>query len=379
MSIAEILSPQSAGVRAEHVPVVVIGAGQAGLSVGYHLARRGIRFVILDANERVGDAWRTRWDSLRLFTPSQFDGLDGMPFPAPAGSFPTKDAMADYLEDYADKFKLPLRMRTRVETLMRVDGRYIVVAGEKCFETEHVIVAMANYQTPRTPAFASELDPRIVQLHSNDYRNPTQLREGGVLIVGAGNSGAEIAHELAKNHRVWIAGNDVGEIPFDTQSFVGRRILAAIMLRGVFHRLLTLNTPMGRKARTKAHGAAPLIRVKSRQLEADGVARTPRVAGIQNGKLRLADGHVLDVSNVIWCTGFEPNFSWIKLPGFDAGSEPQHTRGVAPNEPGLYFVGLSFLYAMSSSMVHGVGRDAKYVVRTIADRLPAAAYETRQP
>ena len=371
MTIVEIGSPALPAARAQRFPVVVVGAGQSGLSVGYHLARRGIRFVILDANARVGDAWRGRWDSLRLFTPSQYDGLDGMPFPASAGTFPTKDAMADYLEIYARRFTLPIRLRTRVDTLTRVDGRYIVAAGDACFEAEHVVVAMANYQMPRTPSFASELDPRIVQLHSIDYRNPAQLREGGVLVVGAGNSGAEIAHELTKRHAVWLAGHDVGEVPFDTQSFIGRRVLAPIVFRGVFHRVLTASTPMGAKARLKAHRAAPLIRVKSCQLRAAGVERTPRVTGVDNGRPHLADGRILHPTNVIWCTGFEPNFSWIKLSGFDVSIEPKHTRGVALGEPGLYFVGLSFLYAMSSSMIHGVGRDAKYIVRRIADRLGA--------
>ena len=177
----------------EQVEVVVIGAGQAGLSVGYFLARHSVPFVILDANARVGDSWRSRWDSLRLFTAARYDGLVGMPFPAPALSFPTKDDMADYLEAYAKRFALPVRSNVRVDRLFREGDRYVVVAGDRRFEAAHVVVAMATYQRPRVPEFARQLDPGIVQLHSSEYKNPSQLKPGGVLIAGAGNSGAEIA------------------------------------------------------------------------------------------------------------------------------------------------------------------------------------------
>lgn len=370
MSVAEIAAPTStADAEPRHFPVIVIGAGQAGLSVGYHLAKRGVGFVILDANARIGDAWRARWDSLRLFSPAQFDGLDGMPFPAPAGSFPTKDAMADYLEAYAARFQLPVRTNTRVDSLTRRGGRYLVAAGDQRFQADHVIVAMANYQEPCIPAFARDLDPAIRQLHSRDYRNPAQLRAGDVLLAGAGNSGAEIAAELARSHKVWLAGRKVGEVPFDMQSLIGRHLIARLLFRGVFHRLLTADTPIGAKARLKAHGAAPLIRVKTRHLRAAGVVCTPRVIAVHDGKPILEDGRSLDVANVIWSTGFEPNFSWIQLPGFDCEGEPKHRRGAAEGEPGLHFVGLAFLYAQSSAMIHGVGRDSAYVATAIAAKL----------
>ena len=186
-------------MQTERVQTLVIGGGQAGLSTGYHLRRRGLPFVILDANQRIGDAWRNRWDSLRLFTPARFDGLDGMPFPAPAHSFPTKDEMADYLASYARRFDLPVRTGVRVDRLSRQGNRYVVTAGQRRFEAEQVVVAMARYQTSRVPRWAWELDPYIVQLHSSAYRNPKQLREGGVLLVGGGNSGAELAVEIARH------------------------------------------------------------------------------------------------------------------------------------------------------------------------------------
>jgi putative flavoprotein involved in K+ transport len=352
-----------------YFPVVVIGAGQAGLSVGYHLARLGLRFVILDAEARVGDVWRRRWDSLRLFTPARYDGLDGMPFPAPPSSFPTKDEMADYLEGYAARFHLPVRSGTRVDGLFRRGGRYVVQAGALQFEADQVVVAMASYQRPKLPAFAAELAPDIVQLHSSAYKNPGQLRPGATLLVGGGNSGAEIAVELARGgRRVWMAGRDVGHVPFRIGGWLAR-LLAPFLFRVVFHRLLTIRTPMGRKAQAKANSkGAPLIRTRPSELAAAGVERLPRVAGVRDGKPVLDDGRVLDVANVVWSTGYHPGFSWIQLPIFGRDGEPEHDGGVARHELGLYFVGLHFLYAMSSTMIHGVGRDARRIVRAVAER-----------
>lgn len=357
----------------ERVETVVVGAGQAGLSVGYHLASRGRPFVILDANERIGDSWRKRWDSLRLFTPARFDGLAGMPFPAPPNEFPTKNEMGDYLEAYAERFRLPVRTGVRVERVSWRGGTYLVEAGDQRFKAEHVVVAMARYQEPSAPPFAKDLDSRIVQLHSCDYRNPTQLQKGDVLIAGAGNSGAEIARELASQHKIWMSGRDVGQIPFTIGGFVGRLFLSRLMLRFVFHRVLTMGTPIGRKVRPKVlHGGGPLIRVRWKHLAAAGAERAPKVVGVRDGLPLLENGQVLDVANVVWCTGFQPGFSWIDLPVFGEDGLPLQHRGVVANQPGLYFVGLHFLYAMSSTMIHGVGRDAGHIADVIANRTRAA-------
>lgn len=357
----------------ERFETVIIGGGQAGLSVGYHLAKRGRPFVILEANERIGDSWRKRWDSLSLFTPARYDGLAGWPFPAADWSFPTKDEMADYLEAYASHFELPVRTDVRVEGLSRNGERFVVAAGGKLFEAENVVVAMADFQRPKMPAFAGELNPGIVQFHSYDYRNPSQLRDGGVLIVGAGNSGAEISLEVSRTHPTWLSGRDTGHIPFRIEGVASRLLLAPLALRFVFHRVLSVNTPIGRRARPKilANGA-PLIRVKPGDLAAAGVERVPRVVGVRDGSPLLEDGRVLEVANVVWCTGFHPGFSWIKLPVFGAEG-PTHERGIVGSEPGLYFVGLEFLYAMSSVMVHGVGRDAEHIARHISSRVPAGS------
>jgi putative flavoprotein involved in K+ transport len=353
----------------QRVQTLVIGGGQAGLSVGYHLRQRGLPFVILDANERIGDAWRNRWDSLRLFTPARFDGLDGMPFPAPAHSFPTKNEMADYLETYAARFDLPVRTSVRVDGLSRQGNRYVVTAGSQRFEAEHVVVAMARYQVDQVPQFARELDPRIVQFHSRDYRNLKQLKDGGVLIVGAGNSGAELALEIARKHRTWVSGRDTGHIPFRIGGLAGRLFLTRFVLRFVFHRVLTVKTPLGRKARPKILSqGGPLIRVRPEDLKAAGVDHVPKVVGAREGLPLLADGRVLEVANVVWCTGFDPGYTWIRLPVFGEDGLPKHESGVATGEPGLYFIGLPFIYSFSSTMIHGVGRDAERIARVIAGR-----------
>jgi putative flavoprotein involved in K+ transport len=358
---------------AEHVEVAVVGAGQAGLSVGYCLQAQGVPFVILDANARVGDAWRRRWDSLRLFTPAKFDGLAGMPFPSSSFSFPTKDQMADYAESYARRFNLPVRTSTKVERLWRDGTRYVIESATARFTADHVVVAMSSYQTPRVPGFASALDPAIVQLHSVDYRNPGQLQAGDVLIVGAANSGADIALDVARSHRTYLSGRHPGNVPFRIESPLAR-VIMPILFRFVFHRILTVDTAIGRRARLKMlRGGMPLIRVKPDDLDRAGIERTARVASVKQGRPVLEDGRVMDVANVIWCTGYGNGLSWVALPVLDADGEPRQQRGVVPGEPGLYFVGQHFMYSASSTMIHGVERDARRVAETIAMRLAGAA------
>lgn len=351
----------------EAVGTLIIGAGQAGLSVGYHLARRGLPFTIVDGRARVGDSWRGRWDSLRLFTAARWNGLDGMPFPAQRHYFPTKDEMADYLESYAARFGLGVRGTTRIDRLTRDGERFTATAGDRRFRADQVVVAMSDFQKPRVPAFAGDLDPDIVQLHSSAYRNPSQLRDGAVLMVGGGNSGAEIGLELAVDRTTWLSGRDTGHLPWDIASRAGRSIFVPLVLRGAFHRVLTTGTPIGRKARPGiVSRGGPLIRLKPRDLDRAGVTRVPRTAGTLDGKPVLDDGRVMDVANVVWCTGYHPGFSWID-PDLLRSHEPGHGRGVA-GTPGLYFVGLHFLHSVSSAMIHGVGRDADHVAGAIAAR-----------
>ncbi|MDH4282724.1 MAG: hypothetical protein OEV36_08745, partial [Myxococcales bacterium] len=244
---------------------------------------------------------------------------------------------------------------------------------------EQVIVAMSNYQRPSVPAFAKLLASEIVQLHSMHYKAPSQLQPGPVLLVGAGNSGSELAMELAKSRHVYMSGRSTGEIPFRIGGFLGRILLVRLVLRVLFHRILTVDTPIGRKLRPKLlFGGGPLIRVKARDLAAAGVERTPRVADVRNGRPVLEDGRALDVKNVIWCTGYETGFSWIDLPILDEHAIPRHRAGVVPDAPGLYFVGLHFLYSLSSEMIHGVGRDAARIAALAYARVAKASDVTHR-
>src|SRR5215218_7138458 len=369
--LEECNRPTAAGSErfSEYFETVIIGGGQAGLSVGYHLKKQGRPFVILDANERIGDAWRKRWDSLRLFTPARYSGLAGWRFPAPAVSFPTKDEMADYLEAYAARFDLPVRTGVKADRLSREEDGYVVASGDRRFEAERVVVATGANQLPKVPGFADELHSSIVQLHSSQYRHPSQLQEGAVLVVGAGNSGAEIAFEVSRTHPTYLSGKPSGQIPVRHGPAAARFFFPVIRLVG--HHVLTLRTPIGRKVQPEyiSHGA-PLIRVKLKDLAAAGVEQVPRTVGMDNGRPALEDGRVLEVTNVIWCTGFREEFPWIDLPVFGEDGRPLHERGVVVGEPGLYFVGLLFQYAVSSDVLPGVGRDAEYVAKHIASRVP---------
>lgn len=350
----------------ERIETVVIGGGQAGLTTGYRLKERDREFVILDAGERIGNAWRSRWDSLHLFTPARMTNLPGMAFPGDPDAFPTKAAVADYLEAYAEHFDLPIELGVRVNGLRRTPDGYLVTSTDREFVADNVIVAMASFQIPSIPEFADDIAPDIVQLHSNEYRNPEQLQDGGVLVVGAGNSGAEIALDVASDYETWLSGRDVGHIPFDLDSAFAKYVGIPVVMGILYHRVMTTNTPIGRRARPSvlSEGGA-LVRTKPRDLAAAGVKRVPRTTGVEDGLPVVGEDRVLDVRNIIWCTGFHPDFSWIDVPIFDGQEhpmEPVHDRGVVPDAPGLYFVGLFFLYALTSSLFPGIDRDVRHVV-----------------
>ena len=351
----------------EHVETVIVGGGQAGLATGHFLQREGVPFVILDAEERVGDVWRRRWDSLRLFTYARYAGLPGLRFPAPAWSFPTKDDMADYLETYARTFAFDIRSGVRVDSLSREADRFVLTTSDRRYEADNVVVATGSHRIPKVPSFAGDLDPSIVQLHSSEYRRPSQLRDGGVLLVGAGNSGADIAMDVVRSHPTWLAGRDPGEIPVRIEGFRGK--VAFPVVRFLFHHVITKGTPIGRRKGPKMILTGdPRVRVKAKDLDAVGVERAPRVAGVRDGRPVLEDDRILDVTNVIWCTGFRYDFPWIDLPVFDEHGDPLHHRGVVESTPGLYFIGLVFQYSLSSCVLPGIGRDHEYVAEHLARR-----------
>jgi putative flavoprotein involved in K+ transport len=365
---ADVPSP----TMSDYFETVIIGAGQAGLSVAHHLSRQDRSFVILEANDRVGDNWRNRFDSLKLYSPSQYDGLPGWPMPIADWTYPTKDQLADYFEAYAERFELPIITGVSVDSLRRFGDGYVIRAGAHRFVCDNVVVASGTFQDPIVPEFADQLDSGIVQMHSHEYRNPSQLQDGPALVVGCAHSGADIALELAATHATIASGRVNGEVPFDIEGRIARMVIPIMWF--VANHVLTMRTPMGRKMRhhVREHGG-PLLRVKRRHLEEAGVERTEcRVAGVVDGRPVLDDGRVLDVANVIWCTGFGKDTSWIEIPITGEDGWPEQTRGVVESSPGLYFVGLPVLFAFASMLVGGVGRDAKYVAEHIASRTPVA-------
>ena len=355
----------SSGTR--RIETVIIGAGQAGLAVGYHLKRRGRPFLILEGNHRVGDGWRQQWDTLRLYTPVKYDGLPGMAFPGSPWTFPLKDEVADYLETYAHRFQLPVRTGVRAERVVGRDGGYVVAADGQRIEADNVVVATGTFgRTPAVPDFAADLDPGIRQLHSSEYRRPDQLQDGAVLVVGASHSGTDVAYEVASSHPTILCGPDRGQIPMRLDSSI-MRLAFPVMIFMARH-VITRRTPIGRREmhEIRFHGG-PMIRVKREDLQQRDVERLlSRVAGVRDGQPALDDGRVLDVRNVIWCTGFRQVFDWIDLPVIGQDGWPNEYRGVVEDAPGLFFCGLSFQYAFSSMVLPGVGRDAAYLAERIA-------------
>lgn len=350
------------GTADQRYDTVVIGGGQAGLITGYELKQLGRDFVILDASERVGDAWRNRWDSLRLFTQAFMNGLPGMEFPADRNAFVSKDEVADFLEVYAKTMALPVRLKTRVTRLSHDGTDFVVRTDGTTITASNVIVAMADYQKPRLPDFASRLDASIVQLHSSEYRNPSQLADGPVLVVGLGNSGADIALDVSHTHRTIVSGKESSAIPFTLEGAFGRTV-GTRLVRFAMVRLLNTSTPIGRRARPNLmEKGPPLVRVRPKELAAAGVERVGRTTGVTDGKPVVEGGAVVDATSVIWCTGFRHGFDWIDVPVFDHEGSPMHTRGIT-EVPGLYFVGLFFLHAMWSETITGVQPDVKHIVR----------------
>ena len=339
---------------------LVIGAGQAGLAAGYYLKRAGVRFALLDGAAEIGSAWRDRWDSLRLFTPARYNGLPGMPFPGERYSLPGKDDVAEYLKTYAKRFDLPVRLGARVRSLRR-DGGFYVIEDERgeALKARSVIVATGANQRPYVPSFAAAIEPSVVQLHSSDYRRPSQIPSGRVLVVGAGNSGAQIALELAEaGRRVTLSGPDTGSLP---RRFLGRDIydwLWPTLMRPPVDSVLGRRLMQGR-----LFSGDPLIGVSTKKLER--VGRTTRVP----------EGF----GAVVWCTGFRPDFGWIELPAFGLDGYPLHRRGIVQSLPGLAFVGMRYQYRFGSALLGGVGEDAEYVVSQTLGFLRSAGPITAPP
>lgn len=355
---------------------LVIGAGQAGLAVARALARRGTDILVLEGNARVGDQWRQRWDSLRLFTPARWDGLGDMPYPGDPSALPTKDEIADFMESTARSWDLPIRTGVRVASLKRSgDGAFEATVdsalGTGRVRAERAVVATGHTRLPAVPSLAAELAGGIVQFDASNYRSPSHVPDGRVLVVGAGNSGAEIAIELARAGRETIlAGRDVGRIPRIAYRFGGRPFWIFAT------RITSVGGPIGRRiaARALGHGT-PIIGMDPRDITRAGVRRAPRVASVRDGLPVLDDGTVVEADAVVWCTGFRPDYSWLDLPVLDPAGRPRLDRGLARGVPNLAFMGVPFQFSLSSALIGGAGRDADRV----ADALLATPVASRLP
>ena len=337
--------------------VAVIGGGQAGLAMAWHLAREGLRFVVLDAGPEIGDSWRSRWDSLTLFTPTQHDGLPGMPFPGPPDTYPAKDPVADYLEAYAAVFNLPVRLRARVIHLTKSAEGFEIRTQDEIFRAWQVVVATGPFQVPFVPPAAQRLDGSVAQLHSAGYRNPRALPPGPVLVVGGGNSGFQIAEELAATRQV--------DLSVATKAPVLPRRLAGQDLFWWLTRLrlmrVTTQSGLGRRLSSRPDF---IIGSSRRRLQAAGVRFRPRVEGADGHAVRFADGSSLDVGVVIWATGYRPDYSWIGVPGVAGDGKVIHRRGVT-EVAGLYFLGLSWQHTRGSALLGFVHDDAAYLASRI--------------
>jgi len=348
----------------KYINTIVVGGGQAGLATGYYLKRNGIDFVILDESESPGEVWSRRWDSLTLFTPSQYNGLPGYPFPSKRGTFPNKSEVANYLTQYVKRFTLPVRFGKKVIKVIP-DTKYAfeVITNEDSFFCDNLVVATGSNQTPNFPGFKQLISPSVFSIHSSQYKNPSMVPPGDVLVVGAGSSGVQIAIDLAKTHKVFLSGKPTFKIPDFVFKYLGP------VYWWFINNFINIKTPLGRKAKKNVlAGGAPLINVSMDDVHAAGVTHLSRVAGVDDSRLKFEDGSLRTFNSLVWATGFKPDFSWINMKQEFENGWPKTTRGVSTDVEGLFFVGMLFQFGLTSAILGGVGRDAKYICNQILER-----------
>jgi putative flavoprotein involved in K+ transport len=345
--------------------VVVVGGGQAGLAVGYFLARQARDFTILEAAAEPAAAWRERWDSLKLFTSARYDALPGLPFPGDPGRYPGRDEVVEYLTDYVRRFDLPVQLDSAVRAIRRTGRTYLVELDDRSYEADQVVVATGPFQVPFVPAIAERLDPEVVQLHSTEYRSPDAIPDGPVLVVGGGNTGFQIAEELSVSREVHLSiGSRQTPLP---QRILGRDLFWYLEATGLIRK--TTSSRIGRRM----EGRDTLIGSTPRGIRRrHGVRIHGRAIGAGGRTVEFSDGTKLDVGAVIWATGFRVDHSWVDVPVFDDAGRLVHRRGVT-DSPGLYFLGLSWQHTRGSALLGWVKDDAEHIAQQINSFRPAQA------
>jgi putative flavoprotein involved in K+ transport len=342
--------------------VIVIGAGQAGLSMGYYLKKGNSSFLILDNNERIGDVWRKRYDSLVLFTPRSFSSLHGLTLEGDPNRFPTKNEIADYLERYANTFDLPIKFNTEVKRITKHDKTFMIHTQNSILKAKKVVVATGAFHTPNIPSLSKEVSKEVVQLHSSQYKDPSQLNEGAVLVVGGGNSGTQIAVELSLSHNTYLSvGHPIHFLPL---TFFNKSIFWWFDMMGILK--FSSTSFVGRRIQKQGD---PIFGYELKEkMKKNKVKLNGRTVSIQNNIVTFDDLTSLKINNIIWATGFTPNYSWIDIPNLvKLNSKVHHKRGVT-NIEGLYFLGLPWQHRRGSALLFGVGDDAKYLYQEMVQK-----------
>jgi putative flavoprotein involved in K+ transport len=355
---------------ADDVEVAVIGAGQAGLALGYFLIRQGRSFVILERAAEIAPAWRERWDSLTLFTPRRYSALPDLPFPGDPDGYPTRDEVIAYLDRYAETFDLPIELNSESKKVeLGDDGRFRLELNDRTITADQVVVATGPFQTPFVPKLADRLAVDVFQTHATGYRRPDEV-PGTVLAVGGGNTGFQIAKELSAKHKVVLSiGTRQTPLP---QRLLGRDLFWWLTKARILDR--SVETRLGQRLSTRE----TLIGSSPRELKRRyKVELKPRAVDAEGRTVRFEDGSELEVDAVIWATGYRLDYSWIKLPVFDDDGRLRHRRGVT-DVPGLYFLGLTWQHTRGSALIGWVKDDAEFIAERIAAYQESKAPATRE-
>jgi putative flavoprotein involved in K+ transport len=343
-----------------HYDVIVVGGGQAGLAIGYELMQRGVDFLILDANEGAGAAWRGRWQSLTLFTPAKYSSLPGLRFPADPDHLPGKNEVADYLGSYARNFSLPIEYGERVFSVDHLSewNGFAVHSAKRSYHADQVVIATGPFQTPVIPKMSAAVSKRVIQLHSSQYQSPDQLPSGNVLVVGGGNSGVQIAAELARTRRTWLSISET--LPALPQRFMGRSIFWWLNTSGAM--TVSAQTRLGRRMSEREFLIGKSAAAYASE---DNVNLLGRAEAAEGNMIFTQGGGVVEVDAIVWATGYTQDFSFVNAPVVDASGRAQQKRGVT-RVSGLYFIGLPWMHTRGSALLGWVGQDAAYLAHRIA-------------